>query len=141
LAKQGNLGEALGYVGKDAVAGIKAGAITGVGIGRAANSAITSGSQTITSNAESGGSATAPTDTQCYLIIERPMWSAPEGYRKLFGYPSDIGGTIEENFEGFLSVRSIKLDDITAATDAEKAEIYQLMANGVYVSDNFGPED
>lgn len=87
-----------------------------------------------------GGSLTSLINDQCYLTITRPQWSAPENYRKLFGYPSDIGGTIEENFEGYLSVRAIKLDGLSA-TDAEKAEITSLMYSGVYVSDNFGPED
>ena len=94
-------------------------------------SAGSSGAGTLSSNAH-GGSVTVPVDTQCYLIIKRPKWSNPEGYARMFGYPSDIGGVIKEKFSGFLSVRSVVLDGITG-TDNEKAEIATLLSSGVYL--------
>lgn len=112
------------------------GALKGVGSGlnSLANSvsAANSGVATIASNAQ-GGPATTPIDTQCYLIIARSKWSNPENYAEQFGYPSDIGGTINgKPFEGFLSCRTIVLNGLTA-TDAERSEIAALMASGVYV--------
>jgi len=86
-----------------------------------------------------GGTVTTLTDTSCYLIIERPQWNNPQHYGRLFGYPSDVGGTINMSsdfsgpFEGFLSVRQIELENITA-TIAERDEITQLLKAGVYVS-------
>lgn len=109
------------------------------GLVSSAGNAIFSGQQIMASNA-SGGSVSSPIHTQCYLAISRPIWSAPSGYRKLFGYPSDCGGTIVDKFHGFLSVRNIELENITAATTDEKAEIEALMRAGVFVDDIFEPE-
>ena len=136
----GALQSAGDYMPEYLKSGATKGAQTGIGAARSASAALNAG-QSVTSANVDGGTVTSPIDSQCYLIIERPIWSAPENYRKLFGYPSDIGGTITEKFHGFLSCRAIKLDGITAATDDEKAEIYQLMASGVYVDDDFGPEN
>lgn len=65
------------------------------------------------------------------LIISRPVQSFPEGYNPNKGRPSNIGGTLG-SFSGYTSVTSIKLDGVVA-TDAELAEIRQLLAGGVYV--------
>ena len=88
----------------------------------------------------STGTVSVPIDTKCYLTITRPIWSAPDEYGRQFGYPSDISGTINQSdteagdpFTNFLSVRSIKLNGLSA-TDQEKAEIDTLMKVGVYVS-------
>lgn len=113
------------------------GGIGSMGIGAAVGSALNAGQQMTSSNAN-GGSVSSPVNTQCYLSISRPQWSAPGDYRMHFGYPSDVSGTINEKFEGFLSVRDIKLENIHATAE-EKAEITSLMAAGVYVSDNFNP--
>jgi hypothetical protein len=107
------------------------------GIGKVA-SAAGAGQGVVNSNGGSG-SVTTLTDTSCYLIIERPQWSNPQYYGELFGFPSDIGGTINAAsdfsgpFEGFLSVRQIELENITA-TIAERDEITQLLKAGVYLS-------
>ena len=96
----------------------------------------------VTQGNASTGTVSVPVDTQCYLIITRPQWSAPVEYAKQFGYPSDVGGTINQSdtlggdpFTNFLSVRSIKLEGL-AATDEEKAEIEALMVAGVYVTND-----
>lgn len=91
------------------------------------------GSSSMTSsNADTCGTVSAPSDTTCYLTITRPVWSNPEGYEDLFGVPSDIGGTIAKDFKGFLSCRTIKLDNVDA-TDVEKTEIANIMASGIFV--------
>lgn len=115
------------------------GGIGSMGIGAAVGSALNAGQQMTSSNAN-GGSVSSPVNTQCYLAISRPQWSAPSTYRKQFGYPSDISGIISETFHGFLSVRAIYIDNISATAE-EKAEITNLMSAGVYVDDNFGPEE
>ena len=106
-----------------------------------ANGALQAGQQMMSSNAN-GGAVSSPVNTQCYLAIVRPMWSAPEDYGKRFGYPSDISGTINvsdteggDPFTNFLSVRAILLDGLTCLPE-EKAEIEQLMSAGVYVSND-----
>ena len=110
-------------------------------IGTAAGNALQAGQQMMSSNAN-GGAVSSPVNTQCYLVIVRPMWSAPEDYGKRFGYPSDIGGTINRSdtesgdpFTNFLSVRSILLDGLNCTTE-ERNEIEQLMNAGVYVSND-----
>lgn len=111
------------------------------GISSISNSAA-GASQMLTSSNANGGSVSSPVNTQCYITITRPQWSAPEKYGKLFGYPSDIGGTINQSdtdggdpFTNFLSVRSIKLEGINCLS-AERAEIEELMQAGVYVSND-----
>lgn len=112
-----------------------------VGTAVSAAQALTSGQSILSSNAN-GGSVSSPINTQCYLAIVRPMWSAPEDYGKLFGYPSDISGTINQSdtelgdpFTNFLSVRAILLDGMTCLPE-EKVEIENLMKAGVYVSND-----
>jgi hypothetical protein len=97
-----------------------------------------------TLNNSSNGQLSTPVNTMCYLEIIRPVWSNPTGYGDQFGYPSDIGGTINMSatsnfsdnrpFTGFLSVRSVKLDGISA-TLQEKSEIQQLMISGIILPD------
>lgn len=106
-----------------------------------ANGALQAGQEMMYSNA-SGGAVSSPINTQCYVCITRPQWSAPEDYGKRFGYPSDIGGTINQSdteggdpFTNFLSVRAILLDRINCLPD-ERAEIESLMSAGVYVSND-----
>lgn len=120
-------------------AALKAGIGAGSTLLSSAYQSATAGQMMTGSNAN-GGSVSSPVHTQCYLAISRPQWSAPSTYRKQFGYPSDISGVISETFHGFLSVRAIYMDNISATAD-EKSEIEQLMAAGVYVDDNFGPEE
>lgn len=112
-----------------------AGTMLGSGLMKAINA-----SAQITQSNASGGTVTSLVEDQCFLTITRPQWSAPTNYRKLFGYPSDCGGTIDEKFHGFLAVRSIRLESVPA-TPEEKSEIEQLMTAGVYVDNIFEPEE
>lgn len=150
LGEYGSIGEFLKGGASGAISGfgegiskaarlLTKGGIGSMGIGAAVGSALNAGQQMTSSNAN-GGSVSSPVNTQCYLSISRPQWSAPEDYRMHFGYPSDVSGTINDKFEGFLSVRDIKLENIYATAE-EKAEITNLMSAGVYVSDNFGPTE
>ena len=120
---------------------MKALGTTGAAFG-AASSAMSSinASQQMASSNANGGAVSSPVNTQCYVLITRPMWSAPEEYGKQFGYPSDISGTINvsdteggDPFTNFLSVRSIILDGMTCLPE-EKVEIENLMKAGVYTT-------
>ena len=112
-----------------------------MGVSSAAQSAFNASQQMTSSNAN-GGAVSSPVNTQCYILITRPMWSAPEEYGKQFGYPSDISGTINmsdteagDPFTNFLSVRSILLENIPCTVE-ERNEIDTLMKAGVYVSND-----
>ena len=112
-----------------------------MGVSSAAQAAL-SASQQMTSSNANGGAVSSPVNTQCYILISRPQWSAPEEYGKQFGYPSDISGTINmsdteagDPFTNFLSVRSILLENIPCTVE-ERNEIDSLMKAGVYVSND-----
>ena len=112
-----------------------------MGISSAAQNALSSSQQMTSSNAN-GGAVSSPVNTQCYILISRPQWSAPEEYGKQFGYPSDISGTINmsdteagDPFTNFLAVRSILLENIPCTVE-ERNEIESLMKAGVYVSND-----
>ena len=64
-----------------------------------------------------------------YLIREIPNQSRPSNYRKLHGYPANLGGTLG-SFTGYTAVETIRLDGIPC-TDAEKSEIIELLRGGV----------
>ena len=64
-----------------------------------------------------------------YLIREIPNQSRPSNYRKLHGYPANLGGNLG-SFTGYTAVETIRLDGV-ACTDAEKSEIVELLRGGV----------
>lgn len=64
-----------------------------------------------------------------YLIREIPNQSRPSNYRKLHGYPANLGGNLG-SFTGYTAVESIRLDGIPC-TDEEKSEIIELLRGGV----------
>lgn len=64
-----------------------------------------------------------------YLIREIPNQSRPSNYRKLHGYPANLGGNLG-SFTGYTAVETIRLDGV-ACTDAEKSEIIELLRGGV----------
>ena len=64
-----------------------------------------------------------------YLIREIPNQSRPTNYRKLHGYPANLGGNLG-SFTGYTAVETIRLDGV-ACTDEEKSEIIELLRGGV----------
>lgn len=66
-----------------------------------------------------------------YIIRQIPHQSLPSNYRRLNGYPSNIGGTLGD-FSGYTCVESIELTGISATAD-EKREILSLLTGGVIV--------
>lgn len=103
------------------------GAATGTVLSSMGASAL-SGAGTVQSNAGTGN-ATAPIDTQCWILITRPQWSSPELYARERAYPSDISQTVGE-FQGLLMVSSCELNGIDC-TDDELHEIDTWLKSGV----------
>lgn len=66
-----------------------------------------------------------------YLIRQIPNQSRPGNYKRLHGYPANLGGNLG-SFPGFTSIESIKLSSIVC-TDEEKNEILELLRGGVFV--------
>lgn len=97
-------------------------------VGSSATSAALSGGGTVQSNA-SGGDVTSPIDTECWVLITRPQWSAPEFYDRERAYPSDIAGTVGD-FSGLLMVSTCELNGIDC-TDQELHEIDSWLKSGV----------
>lgn len=100
------------------------------GLGAAAHG----GAGTLSSNG-GAGNATAPVDTRCWILVVRPEQSNPQYYAAQNGYPSDIGGIVDD-FAGLLATASVELNGLKA-TDDEKAEITELLSRGVYTSDPY----
>lgn len=66
-----------------------------------------------------------------YIIRQIPHQSLPSNYRRLNGYPANIGDTLG-NFSGYTCVESIELTGINATAE-EKREILSLLTGGVIV--------
>ena len=73
-------------------------------------------------------------DTQCFLEIIRPQWVNPEKYAILNAIPIEIGGTISDiGLIGKTVIDKIELDNISC-TDAEKIEIAEILAGGIFIA-------
>ena len=68
----------------------------------------------------------------CYLIITRPEQQLPQNYGSNFGFPSNIGQTLNQLI-GYTECYDVKANSITGATSEEIAEIKQLLENGVII--------
>ncbi len=64
-----------------------------------------------------------------YVLVTRPISVVADQYKSLIGQPYQLDGTLGSQ-TGFVKVRELHLDDITA-TEAEKTEIEQLLKEGV----------
>ena len=65
-----------------------------------------------------------------YIIRTFPKQSLPSNYKELFGYPSNIGGTLNDGFEGLAVVDEIQLNNIPAM-ETEREEIMEWLRKGV----------
>lgn len=68
---------------------------------------------------------------QPYLFLTTPRQSYPDGYGRVCGFPSNIGGVLR-GFPGYTVVEDIRLNNLVA-TSSEVEEIYQLLKSGVIV--------
>lgn len=113
-----------------AAAGIAAAQIAGQ-IGSMTASAVSGQKRTMERAGAIGGSAGYMGVQYPYIIRQIPNQSRPGNYRKLHGYPSNIGGKLS-TFQGLTTVEHILLDGLVA-TDVEKSEIIEMMKGGVII--------
>lgn len=66
-----------------------------------------------------------------YIILSRPIQSLPADFGSFRGFPSNITETLS-SLKGFTKIKEIHLENIWA-TDAETAEIEQLLKSGVII--------
>ena len=69
---------------------------------------------------------------KCHLLVGQKNSVRPANEQAVIGYPSGQGGSVS-SFSGFLKCSSIKLADGFTGSEAEKNEIMQLMAQGIYL--------
>lgn len=135
----GKLALSLVGLGLGAATGNAAGVTGGIaGVAGAAFDAATAQRDTLITGQFSGNIGML-TDTVCWLDITRPQWINPEHYQLLHGETSQLSGTIDnyaddQPYKGYLQVQAIDTDGLTA-TDAEKAEIENLLRTGIFVNE------
>ena len=67
-----------------------------------------------------------------FLMIERPVSSYSANYAHEYGFPANIYAKLGD-VPGFVRMEAVHVDGISGATEAEKAEIKRLLAQGVIV--------
>ena len=77
-----------------------------------------------------GGNTGICSNKKPYLIIERPVPNVPENYSAIKGNTSNVTVTLG-NCSGFTQISDMQIKYISA-TDAEKTQIMNLLASGVY---------
>lgn len=102
-----------------------------------AGSAVTTGMNTmqnfhpqIQMSGNFGGNTGICSNKKPYLIIERPVPNVPSNYASIKGNTSNVTATLG-NCSGFTQVADMQIKHISA-TDAEKAQIINLLTTGVY---------
>lgn len=68
---------------------------------------------------------------QPYLFLTTPRQSIPDGYERICGFPSNIGGKLGD-FTGYTVVEDIRLNGLVA-TSPEVEEIYSLLKSGIII--------
>lgn len=122
---------AAGLVG--AGSGMFAGAASG-NISAAATSAIAAANLhgDIAQSNSYNGSAAFLSCRYPFLLIERPVSNYARNYQHEVGIPSNIYARLG-SLSGFAQMVNVHVDGISGATEAEKAEIKRLLAQGVIV--------
>lgn len=77
-----------------------------------------------------GGNTGICSNKKPYLIIERPVPNVPSNYSAIKGNTSNVTVTLG-NCSGFTQISDMQIKYISA-TDAEKTQILNLLASGVY---------
>ena len=120
-----------GLVG--AGSGMIAGAASGniAAVATSAIGAMTSHGDIASSNAYNG-SAAFLSCRYPFLMIERPVSSWARNYQHEIGIPANVFAKLSD-VTGFCTMENVHVDGISGATEAEKAEIKRLLAQGVIV--------
>ena len=128
--------EMLGSNARTIIQGVKVGAAsvaTGKpqgSIGEFKNPLTQKQSTEIVGNMAGSGAIVTNLSLYAELVYSEP--SNPDHYTALRGRPSDIGGRVGD-FTGFTIFSDVHADSIAGATAEEKAEIEQILKQGVYV--------
>lgn len=114
------------------IGGAVAGAVSGaISQAPAIASNVMSAKPDIRSGGAIGSSAGILSVQRPYLIIERPKQSVPAFQNHFTGYPSNVTAKVGD-LTGYTEFETINLDGI-ALTDAEKAELDNILKGGVYL--------
>lgn len=81
-----------------------------------------------------GGSISAFCNRTPAIILNRPKQQYPADYNKYVGYPSFITYTLE-TLTGFTQIADVIDNTVFSATDEERAEIEQLLKDGIILPD------
>ena len=123
----GLVGSAVGIAAAAATGGMTAPLAATAVASTAAN--VLSGKTRVERSGALAGSAAWMGPLKPYLILVQPTQCLPDGQASFTGYPSYITAAVGD-LTGYTEFAEIHLDGI-AATDAEKAEIEQILRTGV----------
>lgn len=132
----GNASQVVGSAVTGGVGGGVGGAVAGAVAGAISQapsiaSNVMSAKPDIRSGGAIGSSAGILSVQRPYLIIERPKQSVPAFQNHFTGYPSNVTAKVSD-LTGYTEFETINLDGI-ALTDAEKAELDNILKGGVYL--------
>lgn len=100
-------------------------------LGAATMSAMAGSKSSVSRNGTLGGTCGLMGMLKPHLLVHTPRQSKPSNYMEMRGYPSNIGGVVGD-FEGYLEVMDVRLNDIPATID-EINEIYELLKGGIII--------
>lgn len=100
-------------------------------LGAATMSAMAGSKSSVSRNGTLGGTCGLMGMLKPHLLVHTPRQSKPSNYREMRGYPSNIGGVVGD-FEGYLEVMDVRLNNIPATID-EINEIYELLKGGIII--------
>lgn len=123
--------EALGSAA-GAIAGGVATALTGVPMSGGGSSDILMQKESTQIVGRMSGSSAITSSLDLYLEVIYQEPSNPQGYTRLRGRPSDIGGTVG-SFRGYTVFSDVHADGISRATDEEKRMIETILKQGVII--------
>lgn len=67
---------------------------------------------------------------EAFILISIPHQNMPDNYANLVGFPSNVGGVVQ-NFSGYCEFRSVQLQTVGATADEIK-EIESILKAGIY---------
>lgn len=100
-----------------------------------ANSGMQASTPTVERGGHLSGSAAIMGYSQPFLIVERPHQCKPSRYYALRGVPSQVYTSKLANCTGFTQITANNNIHIAGASDAELAELQNLLVSGVYFPD------
>ena len=109
---------------------VATGAASGIFAGYQVKNAVDNPPQLVSGNL--AGNLSYFSNKKVHFIIARKRTIRPENELAVIGYPSGHGALVGQ-FSGFLSCSAFKLADGFNGTEAERAEIMDIMKGGIYL--------